>query len=120
MVYLPAVVLPKLAILVLYLRIFTERTGRTICWAVAALLIANCLGTMIAGFCMCIPLQYLWNRTIPGGHCININAWYRWSSLVNIITDVVMLILPLPTVWKIQSSRKIKIGLTITFATGSM
>lgn len=119
-VYLPAVILTKLALLVMYTRIFIKRTDRIACWVVAALLIANFVGAMIAGFLMCIPLEYLWNRTIPGGHCININAWFRWSSLMNIITDVVMLILPLPVIWKTQSSRKVKIGLTITFATGSV
>lgn len=118
--YLPAVILAKLALLVMYTRIFIKRTDLIACWVVAALLIANCVGAMIAGFLICIPLYYLWDHTIPGGHCININAWYRWSSLMNIVTDVVMLILPLPVIWKIQSSMKVKIGLTITFATGSV
>lgn len=119
-VYLPAVILTKLALLVMYTRIFIKRTDLIACWVVAALLITNFVEAMIAGFLMCVPLEYLWNRSIPGGHCININAWFRWSSLMNIITDVVMLILPLPVIWKIQTSRRVKIGITITFATGSM
>lgn len=121
LIYLPAVILAKLALLVMYARIFVKRTDLIACWVVAALMIANCVGAMVAGFFICVPLNYLWDRTIPGGgHCINVNAWYRWSSLMNIITDVVMLILPLPVIWKIQISRKVKIGLTITFATGSV
>lgn len=118
--YLPAVILAKLALLVMYTRIFIKRTDLIACWVVAGLLIANCVGAMIAGFLICVPLKYLWDHTIPGGHCININAWYRWSSLMNILTDVIMLILPLPVIWKIQTSRKVKLGLTITFATGSV
>lgn len=120
MVYLPAVVLPKLAILIMYLRIFTRRLDRILCWILAILMIANYLGSMIAGFFICTPLEYLWDRTIPGGRCFDIIAWYRWSGLMNILTDVVMLILPLPMVWKIQSSKRVKIGLSITLATGSM
>ncbi|MCJ1249518.1 hypothetical protein MMC30_006744 [Trapelia coarctata] len=120
MVYLPAVVLPKMAILVLYLRIFITKPYIISCWTLAGLLIANWIGTTVAGFCICFPFEFLWNRSIPGGHCIDINAWYRWSSLMNIITDVIMLVLPLPVIWKIQSSRKVKIGLTITFAMGSL
>jgi len=120
MVYLPAVVLPKLAILILYLRIFIKKPYIIICWTLAGLLIANWIGTTVAGFCICFPFEFLWNRSIPGGHCIDVNAWYRWSSLMNIITDVIMLVLPLPVIWKIQSSRKVKTGLTITFAMGSM
>lgn len=120
LVYLAAVVLPKLSILVLYLRIFIKRTDRIACWATAAFLIANWLGATVALFCMCMPLDFLWDKTIPDGHCIDINAGYRWSSLMNIITDVVMLILPLPVIWKIQTSMRLKIGLTLTFALGSM
>lgn len=120
MVYLPAVIFPKLSILVLYLRIFTKQTDRIACWAIGGFMIANCVGTMVAGCFICRPLEFLWDRTIPGGHCININAWYRWSSLMNILTDVTMLVLPLPVIWKIQTTKKVKIGLTITFTTGSM
>ncbi|MCJ1465078.1 hypothetical protein MMC07_003694 [Pseudocyphellaria aurata] len=120
MVHFPAVVFPKLSILVLYLRIFTEQTYRIACWAIAVFTIANCVGSMAAGCFICRPLQFLWDETIPGGHCFNVMAWYRWSSFMNILTDVAMLILPLPVIWKIQNTKKVKIGLTITFATGNI
>ena len=120
MAYLPAVVFPKLAIIVMYLRIFTNRLDRIVCWLMGALMIANFVGSMVAGFVVCIPFEFLWDRTIPDGRCINIIACYRWASFMNILTDVVMLILPLPMIWKMQSSKKVKIGPTITFATGSM
>lgn len=117
--YLAAATLPKLAILALYLRIFITAPYRIACYALAAVLTANWLAATVAGFLSCIPLNYLWDRTVTG-HCFNINAWFRWSSLTNVITDVIMLILPLPVVWKIQTSRKVKLGLSLTFATGSM
>ena len=83
-------------------------------------MIANCVGSMIAGFLGCIPLESIWNLELPYRYCMDFEAWYRWSMLMNILTDVVMLILPLPVVWKMQTSTKIKIGLTITLATGSV
>lgn len=67
---------------------------------------------------MCTPLEYLWNKTIVGGRCVDINLFYRISAFPNIATDEFMLALPLPVVWKLQTSQKVKIGLTITFATG--
>ncbi|MCJ1467260.1 hypothetical protein MMC07_005884 [Pseudocyphellaria aurata] len=120
MVIFLAVVFPKLSILVLYLRIFTKQTYRIACWTIAVFTIANCAGSMVAGCLICRPLEFLWNRTIPGGHCINVTAWYRWSSLMSILTGVAMLIVPLPAIWKIQTTKKVKIGLTITFATGNI
>ena len=118
--YLAAVTFPKLAILALYLRIFITAPYRIACWALATVLVANWIATTVAGFLTCNPLDYLWDQTVPGGHCFNINAYFRWPSLTNVITDVLMLILPLPVIWKIQTSRNVKIGLTLTFATGSM
>lgn len=120
LLYLAAVVFPKLAILAIYLRVFTQPRFRIVCYLLAAVLVANWIGTTVAGLLICRPLRYLWDHSIPGGHCFDINAWFRWASLVNIVTDVVMLILPLPVIWVLHTSKNVKIGLTITFATGSM
>lgn len=120
MLYLIAVVFPKLAILAIYLRIFVEKPYKIACYIVAGILIANWIGVTVAGFFMCIPFEYIWDRTIPGGHCFDMNSYFRWGSLANIVTDVVMLVLPLPVIWKIQTTIPIKTGLTITFATGSL
>lgn len=74
----------------------------------------------VAASVMCLPLDYLWDKSIPGGKCINIAAFYRWGSLPNAVSDLFMLVIPLPTVWKLQVERKVKIGLTVTFLTGSV
>ena len=121
MVYLAAVLFAKLAVLAIYLRIFTFRSFRIACWALGAVLVANWFAFTLTAFMMCTPLNYLWNKKIVGGgHCFDIDSFYRWSTLPNIVTDVVMLILPIPVVWRLQTSRSIKIGLVLTFATGSL
>ena len=126
LLYLAAVVFPKLALLAIYLRIFVQPRFRTTCYILATLIIANWVGNTVAGLLMCKPLQYLWDHsitgdpTLTGGHCFHIYVWMCWASLINIVTDVAMLVLPLPVIWKLHTSRSIKIGLTITFATGSV
>ncbi len=120
LVYLPAVTLPKLAMLAIYLRVFTHRPDRIACYVLGAVLTASWLANTIVGFIDCIPLAYLWDKTIPGGRCIDTNSWFIWASLVNIITDVAMLLLPLPSVWQMHTSTNVKIGLTVTFATGGV
>ncbi|KAI4161206.1 MAG: hypothetical protein LQ342_005102 [Letrouitia transgressa] len=120
LVYSGAVLFTKLAILAIYLRIFTSSFYRTATWVLVGLLIANWVALTVATCLMCIPLNYLWDRTIPGGHCINIDAFYCWSGLFNVVTDIAMLVLPLPVIWKLNTSRNIKVGLTILFATGSV
>lgn len=55
---MPAVIVPKLAILFLYRRIFTNRVERIACWVIGALMVANCVGSMIGGLFICIPLGF--------------------------------------------------------------
>ncbi|KAF2150163.1 hypothetical protein K461DRAFT_323616 [Myriangium duriaei CBS 260.36] len=117
--YLAAVCLPRVAILVFYLRIFTLGRQRTATWAIMIVIIATAVGGIIAGLVQCIPLNYVWNKSVEG-HCFDTTAYYRYASLPNTITDVFMILLPIPAVWSLHTSRSTKIGLTITFLTGSV
>ncbi|KAK4693586.1 hypothetical protein P7C71_g3843, partial [Lecanoromycetidae sp. Uapishka_2] len=47
-------------------------------------------------------------------------AFTRWPSLPNILSDVVMLILPMPTIWNLHLKPQLKIGLIITILAGSL
>ncbi|THV53502.1 hypothetical protein BGAL_0049g00370 [Botrytis galanthina] len=118
-VYLVAVVFPKLAILSLYLRIFTLRYYRNLCYILGVIIVTNCIANVIAGCLECIPIEFLWDKTIEGGRCFNIDVYFRWASFVNIVTDCVMLVLPIPVVWKLQTSKEVRTGLVMTFTIGS-
>jgi hypothetical protein len=119
--YSASVTFPKLAILGLYQRIFTEKPYRIIAYILMGIVTTAFIVLIICTVAQCIPLGYLWNKKgHPGGHCFNTSAFWRYGSVPNIVTDVVMLFLPLPCIWKLQLSRRDKIGLVITFFTGSM
>ncbi|KAF4156289.1 hypothetical protein CNMCM6936_007407 [Aspergillus lentulus] len=119
-VYIIGVILPKLAVLSLYISIFNRhRASRITCYVTGFLMIGNCIGCAAAGFAVCTPLRKLWNPSVDG-HCVNINAWFRYSRIVNIVSDVIMLILPIPHVIRLQSTMRLKVGLLITFLLGSV
>lgn len=119
--YFLSVVPSKLAILSLYLSIFSmQKVTRIICYGTAGIIVANWLGATIAELLSCKPLNYFWDKTLPDGHCFDINAWYRWSSLNNIITDVIMLVLPIPHILRLHMSTRLKLGVSTTFLLGSL
>ncbi len=118
--YLLSALLPKLAILCLYLRIFTQRRYRNATYGIAIVMFLNWLTGCLMGLLICKPVAYSWDKTIPGGYCGDIMAAYRWASLPNLITDVAMLLLPMPVIWNLHTGLSQKIGLTLTFITGSM
>jgi hypothetical protein len=119
--YLLSCAFPKFSILGLYLRIFVDQRDRLITYMLIAILSGWCVSVIITDLFQCIPLAYLWNpAAYPNGHCINIAKTWTWASFPNTITDIMMLILPLPCILKLRLSKNDKIGLVITFATASM
>lgn len=118
--YLAAVVPAKISIACLYLRILTNRIYRIFTWVVIVVLVVTWVAYSIGYLLQCRPLQYYWNKTIPDGQCIDIEMSYRTTGLPNILTDIAMLIIPLPTVWQLRVPRIRKVGLTFIFLTGSM
>ncbi|KAI9644955.1 hypothetical protein NHQ30_006990 [Ciborinia camelliae] len=121
LVYVWAITFPKLAILAMFLRIFTIGFYRTTAMAIAAVLVASAFATTLVSIFECRPIAYFWDRTIPNGYCtINSEKFYLWASLPNIITDVMILILPQPMIWRLHTTRSVKFGLSFTFLTGSV
>lgn len=119
-IYLGAVSLPKLAILAFYLRIFPLGFPRFVTFVSIAIIITTFVVNFIVSLVECVPLAYLWDKTIPDGHCININMWLRYGPLPNILTDLLMLVLPMPAIWAMNASCKTKIGVSLTLLTGSI
>ncbi|KAJ6103833.1 NRPS-like enzyme [Penicillium sp. IBT 16267x] len=117
LIYFSAVVPAKLTVIHLYLNIFTSKKLRMICFIVTAIILGNWFGTTVAGFLACRPLSYFWTMK---GTCVNTNAFFRWSGLANVFTDFIMLLLPIPMVWQLQASVRLKMGIAITFLLGSI
>lgn len=116
-IYFSTVMPPKLAILHLYLSIFTDKKARITCWVVGAVVLGNWIAVTIAGCLACQPISYFWTGV---GKCIDTNAYLRWGGFANIITDLIMLALPIPMVWNLHASVRLKTGIMITFLLGSM
>ncbi|KAF2634730.1 hypothetical protein P280DRAFT_463091 [Massarina eburnea CBS 473.64] len=109
----------KLAVLVLYLRIFSLPRYRIATWVTGAIVIITWLGALIGSLTICKPLAYQWDKDIPGGHCGNLIRGYQIIAFPNLLSDVIMMVLPLPAIWKLQMGVAVKIGLALTFLFGS-
>lgn len=115
-----AVAFPKLCVLILYLRVFTQKIERRIAWGLVGFIFAAWLSFIVATCFQCTPFAYTWDKTIPGGHCFNNMAFAYSSSVPNIVTDIVVAFLPIRTVLGLKISTGRKIGLMLIFLTGSV
>ncbi|KAL6232853.1 hypothetical protein BDW75DRAFT_216757 [Aspergillus navahoensis] len=110
----------KLSILLFYLRVFQIRSFRILSYTIGFLVLAHGIGVFFASVFQCSPIQYTWDKEIPGGSCFNQQAFYRYVSLPNILTDLVILVMPMPIVWRLQTRLTQKLALTGVFLLGGL
>ncbi|KAJ5915995.1 hypothetical protein N7504_000010 [Penicillium tannophilum] len=110
----------KISILLFYIRIFSFRNFRALAYVVAGIVISHGIGVFFAAIFQCSPIAYTWNKTIVGGSCFDQEAFYRYVSPPNIVTDVLILVMPLPYVWKLHTQVGQKVALTGVFLLGSL
>ncbi|KAI1779131.1 hypothetical protein F4818DRAFT_437924 [Hypoxylon cercidicola] len=66
----------------------------------------------------CTPYRKIWDVTVSEGSCININFLYIPGAIVNLLSDMIILVLPQRVIWGLQTSSKNKIGISLIFAVG--
>ncbi|KAL8927853.1 MAG: hypothetical protein Q9172_001153 [Xanthocarpia lactea] len=65
----------------------------------------------ILGFALqCRPVAYNWDLTIPGGRCMNREAFTKFTNVGNIVTDILILAMPISIVWSLHLPKNKKIG----------
>ena len=110
----------KLSILLLYIRIFGRlRYFKNLAYIIG--IFSVCWGIMVILVCalQCRPVQFTWDKS-GKGTCINAPLFFIIGSAPNVLTDFVLLVLPLPAVWNLHTTRAQKISLTGIFMLGSL
>lgn len=110
--------LVKTSICLFYIKIFFIRPFRIVTWIVMAVIVAWSTMVVLTAFLLCRPLAFNWDPTIPGGKCGNQPATFIAVGALNIATDLLVLCLPIPMVWKLQIPRANKIALSGVFGVG--
>ena len=108
----------KLSLVCFYHRMSQLRWLRIASVAIGVFIVISSIALFCALTFSCTPLKATWDITIPG-KCIDRTAVYVALAALNIITDVVLLIVPIPMVIKLQMPTVQKIGVTILFTLGS-
>ncbi|KAL5593112.1 hypothetical protein FOBRF1_012214 [Fusarium oxysporum] len=112
----------KVTIILFYIRLCHVYTlFCQLCWA-CILIISLSTGVFISlNIFQCTPIRWNWDRF--GGEdvdfwCMDLNK-LQWSiNITNIIFDVVVLVLPIPLIWKTKSTFRRKLGIVLMFSLG--
>lgn len=118
--YFTSAVLTKSSLLYLFYRIFGVYVRfQKALWGAWALLVAYFLVAFILAVGGCQPASFFWDKD-QKGHCIDEVNFFRWNGIVNMLLDVMVLILPLPMVWRLNLGVRQKLALTGIFMLGAL
>ncbi|KAI1912743.1 hypothetical protein LOZ61_003181 [Ophidiomyces ophidiicola] len=111
--------LTKISILLLYIKVFVQPWFRRTCWVCVCVIVAFTTGTVVSSIFQCVPVQYAFDKKLPGGGtCLNLTAFWYANAVFNILSDVVIIILPTPIINKLHSPTRTKIAVSSVFAVG--
>ncbi|KAJ5893630.1 hypothetical protein N7495_005321 [Penicillium taxi] len=118
-IYNASLIFTKFSILLQYLRIFPGFRFRLTCRIAMGIVAAYGTWAFVSGFLNCVPVAKFWNQDLHG-HCLSFEAVWFFNASINIATDVVLLLLPMPLLSKLQLPRMQKFALMGVFAIGAL
>ena len=111
--------LVRLSILLLYRRLFIPRWFRRTVNGLMIYVTLLGISTFIASILRCLPVG-LFSPNPANPHCFNQDAFLKTAACLGIIIDVIILLIPLPLVWRLQTTRRRRIALTVIFVVGGL
>lgn len=110
----------KLCVLLQMQRVFLGSKRDSVFWAIQLLIWANLLfylAVTAAFIAACTPRANISNPLLKGT-CISTNASILATSIINIVSDVTILFLPVFAVWKLKLPIKRKLIISAIFGSG--
>lgn len=115
--YVINLVLTKLSLLAMYYRIFAIRSFKISAYIIGSFIIAWVITIIFVFIFICVPVKKQWYSEVPG-HCVNQVGTWCANAASTICTDVAILALPIPHLWKLKTNLMQRISLIVIFGLG--
>ncbi|KAK3302295.1 uncharacterized protein B0T15DRAFT_496765 [Chaetomium strumarium] len=117
--YNPILALVKSSVLIFLTRLFGQKDGvrRFLLWLNVAN-ISQLVAVFFAIVLQCLPIQFNWDPTLRGGRCVDRRILYISTAAFNIVTDFLILGLPLWIFSSLRIPKRTKIALLVVFLLG--
>ena len=115
--YVPPIATFKLSVLCLYRRIFPSNVLKRWLIAIGLFVLLYSTAAVFVVIFQCYPIESNWDPTISGT-CVNYGTYVLVIGILNIASDIAILTLPLPSLWRLQMPRSQKWVLSGLFLLG--
>ncbi|CAD6593872.1 MAG: hypothetical protein ASARMPRED_008165 [Alectoria sarmentosa] len=114
--YGPMIWLAKAVLLLQIVSIFApnKSQSKSVFWTAQVLIWGNFMlytATFFVAIFQCRPVRKAWHSELDG-YCINVNATYTFTGAANVVSDVLILLLPLWAIWHLRMAPKHKLGIS--------
>ncbi|KAL2706537.1 hypothetical protein AAEP93_001787 [Penicillium crustosum] len=118
--YNMTMILAKFSALTLFTRLFRPRPFRLATYIIMGFLTIIGLWTTLSGFFFCVPIHAFWSPSaeVRETKCLPSGPVWFTNAALQTITDIVILILPMPLLWKLQLPSRQKWGIIVVFSLG--
>ncbi|KAK7918069.1 hypothetical protein PG985_009943 [Apiospora marii] len=114
----------KPLILLEWIHLFASRNSqksfRWTCYTLGAVNVLMYTISILADATACRPREYWWDRSIPGGHCVNTRDLPIATGTMNAVIDLFILHLPQRIIWRSHMTKQKRIGISLVFALGAI
>lgn len=117
--YCPFLAAAKFSLLFFYLKLSHLKWFRVAVYASMFLVVGYNIALVFPLIFTCKPVQKNFDVFIINGTCLDRTPIYMATAVLNMVTDILLLVLPLPMIVKLQMPRIQKIGLICVFGVGS-
>ncbi|PLB48122.1 hypothetical protein P170DRAFT_360728 [Aspergillus steynii IBT 23096] len=107
----------KLSILLMYYRIFHFPYFKLWAYIIGTFVICWVICITFLFVFICVPVEKLWYPYLEGRCISQVGTWIA-NAVSTIVTDLIILFLPLPQVWSLQLRRSEKLAVTLAFGLG--
>ncbi|KXJ90075.1 hypothetical protein Micbo1qcDRAFT_189222 [Microdochium bolleyi] len=108
----------KMSLLLVYNRLTPELWFRYPVWFTMFVVVASNVILQFVTIFPCSPVAAAWDLTITDFTCMDRPAIYKATAILGAATDVLVLAVPMPLVWRLQMPRRQKMGLAALFSVG--
>ena len=105
----------KYSALLLFHRIFGSLPRFTaFLWCFAFVIFANNIAEIFLSIFQCTPVHKAWDTEVKGS-CVPIHLAAVIPGAINVVTDVITVLIPVPLIWNLQMERNRKLQLVGIF-----
>lgn len=117
--YKISICLNKLSAILFCLRIFVSPQFRIAAFTVMGIIVAWSVGGVGATIWQCVPVAGAWDKSL-NAKCIDSAQFWVAYAVMNVLTDVMVLALPIPPILRLQLQPRDKILLCGIFTLGGL